>query len=127
MKGKRKNKSENMLGASQKSLSGFFGDQEKEEKIVENENVKKEDSKQIFIRKSNQIETDYYEKSCVETCAKIIRERFNVNIEILPVMYGKNPKIYGYYMIIMIKSGNRERIEELITNECHLKIYWNRK
>ncbi len=113
------------MPAIQKSLFGFLDEKDNEkmgeklkEKIVE---------KRIEIRKEDQIETDYYEKNRIETCAQRLRERFHVNIEIKEVRYGSkyplNEKIYGYYMIITIKSGDKERIVEFIRNECKLEAY----
>jgi len=113
------------MSTAQKSLLGFFENEEKEEKkgVVKEKEIAVERIKDDGKKKSNQIETDYYDKSRIETCAKVLRERFNVNIEILPVMYGKDPKIYGYYMIITIKSGDKNRIEEFIRDEYKLKVY----
>ena len=121
----------------QKSLSIFLKEEGKEEdKDKEN---KIEDRKEIETieeivedrtiekRLPSQIETDYYEKSRIDDCAKRLRERFNVNIEIIPVRYGSKPpinqKIYGYYMYIIVKDRVRDIITKFIKEECNLKIY----
>lgn len=116
----------------QKSLFGFLEDKDKEEIKGMGEKLKvevevEEEEKKAETRKPNQIETDYYEKSRIDVCAQMLRERFHVNIEIFEVRYGSKPpineKIYGYYMLITIKSGDRDRIVEFIRNECRLKVY----
>ena len=116
------------MSGAQKSLFTFIEDKDKEdlERMGEQLKVDIED-KEVKIRKSDQIETDYYDKSRIDMCAQRLRERFHVNIEILPVRYGSKPplneKIYGYYMIVTIKSGDRERVVEFIRNECRLEVY----
>lgn len=119
----------------QKSLLGFLGDNDynnyndgDDKKKIEIDALKvKVEKKKTETRKSNQIETDYYEKSRIDTCANILRKTFNVNIDILPVKYGSKPpfneKIHGYYMLITVKSGDMDRIVEFIRNECRLKVY----
>jgi hypothetical protein len=109
----------------QKSLFGFLKDKDKEEMEKTGEKLKSDvEEKKVETRKSNQIETDYYEKSRIDVCANILRKMFNVNIEIIPVRYGsKSEKIYGYYMLIKIKSGDKDRIVEFIRKECGLKVF----
>lgn len=111
----------------QKSLFGFLDEKDKEDLEVSGEKLKENVEKKIEIRKNNQIETDYYDKSRIDTCAQRLRGMFNVNIEIFPVRYGSKPplneKIHGYYMIITVKSGDIERIIDFVVNECRLKVY----
>lgn len=115
------------MAGIQKSLFGFLREEDKEELAKMGEKLKENVEKKIEIRKSNQIETDYYPKDRIDRCAQILRGMFNVNIEIFPVIYGSKPplneKIHGYYMIITVKSGDIERIVEFIINECRLKVY----
>lgn len=123
----------------QKSLSIFFEDKDKDKiEEKEKEEGKIEETKEIEIREEiiedkiiekrlpNQIETDYYEQSRVETCAKMLRERFNIDIEIVPVRYGSMPpinqKIYGYYMVITVKGKGKDDIAEFIQKDCNIKI-----
>lgn len=117
--------------SGQTSLSTFLGANEANglsEKLSEKEErVVLTDKKPVKKLKSvHQIETDYYDKSRIENCAKILRERFNVSIDIRDVRYGSKPpineKIYGYYMFITIRSGDRSRIIEFIENECKIKV-----
>lgn len=122
-----------MPAGIQKSLLGFLEDKDKEEIEKTGEIIKEDvEKKKIKTKIHNQIETDYYEKSRIDSCSVALRKTFNVNIEIIPVRYGSKPpvneKIYGYYMQITIKSGNRDnsdrdRIVEFIRDECGLKVY----
>jgi len=117
----------------QKSLSTFFEeDKEKEEyKIEETKEVELQkeivEDKIEEKRLSNQIETDYYEKSRIDVCVKRLRERFNIDIDIIPVRYGSKPpinqKIYGYYMMITVKGKGYDNIVEFIEDDCNLKVY----
>lgn len=124
----------------QKSLSTFFEDKDKEEdkneiekmKKIEIQEGKKEEEgivedKVIEKRLPNQIETDYYEQTRIDICAKILRERFNINPEIIPVRYGSKPpinqKIYGYYMLITVRDRHKDDIVKFIREECNLKVY----
>lgn len=123
------------IDSVQKSLSTFL-DKEKEEykdKIEEDERkeitVQEEivEDKRVEKRLSNQIETDYYELSRIDICAKRLRERFNINPEIIPVRYGSKPpinqNIYGYYMLITVRDRYKEDITKFIKEECNLKVY----
>lgn len=122
-----------MPAGIQKSLLGFLEDKDKEEIEKMGEKLKEDiEEKKIKTKKPHQIETDYYEKSRIDLCSDTLRKMFNVNIEIIPVRYGSklpvNEKIYGYYMLITIKRGNRDnsdrdRIIEFIRDECGLKVY----
>lgn len=119
----------------QKSLSTFFEekDKEKEEYKYKIDKMKKIEIPEEIVedisigkRLPNQIETDYYELSRIETCAKVLRERFNIDIEIIPVRYGSRPpinqKIYGYYMLITVKGKGKDSIVESIKKDCNLRI-----
>ncbi len=124
-----------MPAGIQKSLLGFLEDKDKEEIEKTGEKLKEnvEEKKIKATKKPHQIETDYYEKSRIDLCSDTLRKMFNVNIEIIPVIYGSKPpvneKIYGYYMLITIKRSNRDidsdrdRIVEFIRDECGLKVY----
>lgn len=109
-----------------------------EEKVDKEEKEDKKDKEEKFdgqIEKkteikigetlpTNKIETDYYDKDFVEHCAKKIKDRFNPEMEILPVRYGKSDKIYGYYILITLKnSGDKERMLEFIKEECRMKVF----
>jgi len=119
----------------QKPLSTFFEekDKEKEENKVEEDRVEEKgeiEHEEIFdkiIEKRSRIETDYYEKSRIDICAKMLKERFNVDIDIMPVRYGSKPpidqKIYGYYMLISVRGKGYDIIADFIRNECNLKVY----
>ena len=115
----------------QKSLSTFLEDKDKEEdkeiEIKEEVYEKIVDNKNIEKRLSNQIETDYYDQNVIDICAKRLRERFDINPEIIPVIYGSKPpinqKIHGYYMLITIKDRYRDDIVKFIREECKLKVY----
>lgn len=113
----------------QESLSTFLEEdkiekEERKEIIVQEGTV---EDKRIEKRSSDQIETDYYEPSRIDVCAKRLRERFNINPEIIPVRYGSKPpinqKIYGYYMLITVRDRYKEDIIKFIKEECNLKVY----
>lgn len=111
---------------NQKSLLEFVENEEKTEKQKPDTETKIK-KKIVRTRKQNQIETDYESKDRIEKGAKLLRERFNVNIEIFPVIYGSKPpinqKIHGYYMLITVKSGDMDRIVEFLESELRLKVY----
>ncbi len=121
-------------GTDQMSLVKFFEENKEKELTTEvsKEEIKKGseiivEDKTIEKRESYQIETDYRDKNTIDTYAKRIKERFNVGIEILPVMYGSKPpinqKIYGYYMLINVKDRYREMISKFIEEDCKIKVY----
>lgn len=122
----------------QKSLSTFFDkdkeddNDKKEDKIEDNEIGKKEEVYEGIIegiekRLPNQIETDYYDQNLIDICVKRLREKFGINPEIIPVIYGSKPpinqKIHGYYMLITVKDRYRDDIVKFIREECKLKVY----
>lgn len=119
--------------SAQKSLSTFAEEdrEQEEDKIEEIKKIEipKEivEDKIIEKRLPNQIETDYYEQSRIDVCAKRLREKFNIDIGIIPVRYGSKPhinqKIYGYYMLITVKGKGYDNIVEFIEKDCNLKVY----
>lgn|SRR3990167_487950 len=124
------------IDSVQKSLSTFFEDKGEIEKTkkIEIQEGKKEgvhegivEDKGIEKRLPNQIETDYYELGRIDVCVKRLRERFNINPEIIPVRYGSkspiNQKIYGYYMLITVRDRYKDDIVKFIREECNLKVY----
>jgi len=116
------------ISSVQKPLSVFFGEEDKcqieeEKKIIQKEIVEDKIEKRL----PNQIETDYYEQDRINACEKRLRERFNIDIEIIPVRYGTKPpisqKIYGYYMMITVKGKGKDTIVDFIKKDCDLKVY----
>lgn len=117
----------------QKSLSTFFEEKDKE-KAEETEKMKEKEiieeiveDKKFEKRSPDLIETDYYEQSRIDACAKRLRERFNIDIDIIPVRYGSKPpidqKIYGYYMLIKAKDRYKDIITKFIKEDCNLEVY----
>ncbi len=117
----------------QKSLSTFFEDKDKEE---DKDKIEKDERNEIIVQEGivedkviekRLIETDYYEQNRIDVCAKILRERFNINPEIIPVRYGSKPpineKIYGYYILITVRDRYKDDIVKFIREECNLKVY----
>lgn len=120
----------------QKSLSTFFEEKDRKQeyhkdKIYETKkiDVQKEIVEDTIIEKllPSQIETDYYEQSRIQICAERLRERFNIDIDIIPVRYGSKPpinqKIYGYYMLITVKGKGMDSIVEFIRKDCNLEVH----
>lgn len=135
MKKAKRKKSIHTIGgitSTQKYLTTFFEEEDKEkeeDKIEKRIGIQEEiiEDKRIEKKPLDQIETDYRERSFIETCAEKLRERFNINIEILPIRYGNRPsinqKIYGYYMLITVKGKGKDHIIEFIQKHCNLKVY----
>lgn len=112
----------------QKSLSSFFEtEKEDDEKSIESKKESVSHKIDTVAKRKDQIETDYYSEDRIQVCAKKLRERFNVNVKILPVRYGNRPplneKIYGYYMLVTIKGGVKGIISDFIRKECKVKVY----